>query len=251
MIEFLRSSIGKKLIMSLSGLFLLVFIALHLALNLAAVVSDDLYRQACEFMDTNILVKVMVPVLALGFVVHILFSIFVEFKNWTGRPRDMRYAVPCQTKATSWASKNMFVLGVIVVCFLCLHMTHFWAHMQLQSFMGKEGTDPYYLVVKTFSNPIVCVLYVVWFAAIYFHVSHGFWSAFQSIGLNNSKWIPRLQFLAKLYAICVFLGFLLVPAYFYFVADKSILTNPACAAQPQVQEVEEVEVVEEILPEAE
>lgn len=214
MLEFLRSSIGKKLIMSLSGMFLLVFVALHLALNLAAVVSADLYRQACEFMDTNILVKIMVPVLALGFIVHILFSIFVEFKNWTGRPAEMRYAVPCKTKASSWASKNMFVLGVIVVLFLVLHFTHFWMHMQLQSFLGKEGTDPYQLVVNTFSNPVICVLYVIWFAAIYFHISHGFWSAFQSIGLNNSKWLPRLQFLAKLYAICVFLGFTLIPVYF-------------------------------------
>ena len=106
------------------------------------------------------------------------------------------------------------VLGVIVVLFLVLHFTHFWMHMQLQSFLGKEGTDPYQLVVNTFSNPVICVLYVIWFAAIYFHISHGFWSAFQSIGLNNSKWLPRLQFLAKLYAICVFLGFTLIPVYF-------------------------------------
>ena len=108
----------------------------------------------------------------------------------------------------------MFVLGVIVVLFLILHFTHFWSHMQLQSFLGKEGDDPYMLVVKTFSNPILSVLYVIWFAAIYFHVSHGFWSAFQSLGANNSKWLPRLQFLAKLYAICVFLGFTLIPVYF-------------------------------------
>lgn len=242
MIEFLRSSIGKKLIMSLSGLFLLVFIALHLVLNLAAVVSDDLYRLACHFMDTNILVQIMVPVLALGFIIHILFSIFVEFKNWTGRPREMRYAVACRTKASSWASKNMFILGVIVVLFLALHLSHFWSHMQLQHFLGKEGVDPYLLVVKTFSNPIIALLYVVWFGAIYFHVSHGFWSAFQSIGVNNSKWLPRLQCLAKIYAICVFLGFLVIPVYFYFFADAAILENAAAACDAVGETVEVITV---------
>ncbi len=216
MVNFLCSSIGKKLIMSLSGLFLLIFLLLHLALNLAALISPDVYRFVCEFMNTNPLVQAMVPVLAGGFVIHILFSIFVEFKNWTGRPREMRYAVANKSKATSWASKNMFVLGVIVVLFLLLHLVNFWSHMQLASWIGGEEKDPYELVVKTFQCPCYCVLYIIWFAAIAYHVSHGVWSAFQSIGLNNSKWIPRLQWLAKLYAIVVFLGFTLVPLCFLF-----------------------------------
>ncbi len=218
MIEFLSSSIGKKLIMGLSGLFLLVFIAVHLALNLTALVSPDLYRLACEFMDTNLLVRAMVPVLALGFIVHILFSIYVEFKNWTARPSNIKYAVPCKSQASSWASKNMFVLGVIVFLFLLLHFMHFWQHMQLQTFLGREGKDPYELVVATFSNPVIAILYIAWFVALYFHISHGFWSAFQSLGVSNTKWLPRLQFLAKLYAICVFIGFAVIPVFFLYAS---------------------------------
>lgn len=237
MVTFLRSSIGKKLIMSLSGLFLLLFMAVHLVLNLAAMVSPALYRQACEFMDTNILVKCMVPVLALGFIVHIIFSIWVEFKNWTGRPADSRYAVPCQSKASSWASKNMFVLGVVVVLFLVLHFLNFWAHMQLQSFLGKEGSDPYGLLVSTFQNPIYTILYIVWFIALYFHMSHGFWSAFQTIGLNNSNWIPRLQVIAKLYAAVVVLGFILVAVRFAVL--------PSAENTPALDDAAAVEVVEE------
>ena len=219
MINFLCSSIGKKLIMSLSGLFLLIFLALHLALNFAALISRELYDSVCAFMDTNLLVQILVPVWAGGFIVHILFSMFIEFNNWTARPREIAYCVPNKTKATSWASKNMFALGIIVICFLLLHLCNFWAHMQLQHFIGGEGENAYDLLVNLFrKSPFrlyYCVLYVAWFCAIYYHVSHGFWSAFQTIGLNNSVWLPRLQCLAKLYAAVIFLGYSLVPVCVY------------------------------------
>ncbi len=201
--------------MSLSGLFLLIFLALHLALNLAALVSPELYESVCKFMEVNTFVRIMVPVLPAGFIVHILFSLFIEFNNWTARPREIAYRVPNRSKATSWASKNMFVLGIIVLCFLFFHLCHFWAHMQLQQFIGGEIEDGYKLVVDLFrSSPFSlfnCALYIVWFCAIYYHVSHGFWSAFQTIGMNNSVWLPRLQCLAKLYAAVIFLGNSLIP----------------------------------------
>ena len=212
--NFLCSSIGKKLIMSLSGLFLLVFLLVHVALNLAALVSKELYDEVCHFMDVNPLVQIMVPILALGFILHILFSFYVEFENWTARPRGMKYAVACKTKA-SWSGRNMFVLGIIVVVGILLHLLHFWSHMQLQHFIGREGSNAYELLTALFSKWYWCLLYLIWFAAIYFHVSHGFWSAFQTLGASNSIWIPRLQFLAKLYAACVFLAFAAVPVCFY------------------------------------
>lgn len=207
--------------MSLSGLFLVVFLVVHLGCNLTALISRDLYMVVCEFMDKNPLIRVMVPVLALGFIVHILFSMWVEFKNWTGRPRSMSYAVKNRTKATSWASKNMFVLGIIVFVGLFLHMFHFWAKMQLISFanlFGLTQAEPeiaYDLVAKLFSSPCYCILYAIWIVALYYHVSHGFWSAFQTIGLSNSKWIPRLQILAKIYAVVIGLGFLALPVFFF------------------------------------
>lgn len=224
MIDFLRSSIGKKLIMSLSGLFLVVFLVVHVLLNLAALVSRDLYETACHFMDENIFIRIMVPVLAAGFIVHIIWSIFITLSNQAARP--VKYAVTNQAKASSWASKNMFVLGLIVVCLLAVHLTHFWAHMQCKTLLlGQEGENPYELLIKTFSNPINCGIYVVWAIALYYHLSHGFWSAFQSIGLNNSKWIPRLQILAKLYAVVVAAAFIIIPLYFYFGMYKTVLFN--------------------------
>jgi succinate dehydrogenase / fumarate reductase cytochrome b subunit len=199
--------------MSLSGVFLVVFLLLHVSVNLTALFSREAYEAACNFMDTNILIQVMVPVLALGFAIHILFSLIITLKNQKARP--VKYSVSSKTEASSWASKNMFVLGLIVFCFLALHLTHFWAKMQLQHFIGKHGENPYDLLVTLFSQWYYCVIYVVWIVALYFHISHGFWSAFQTLGVNNSKWIPRLQLIAKIYAILVTLAFISIPVYFF------------------------------------
>ncbi len=216
MLDFLSSSIGKKVIMSLSGLFLLVFLVVHAAINLTALISEDLYNAACAFMGSAFVLP-LVPVLALGFIVHIVWSMRVEFQNWACRPRSMRYLVANKTKASSWASKNMFVLGVIVLGLLALHLLHFWAKMQLPELLGKHGEEnPRGLIIALFSNPVYCVVYLAWFAAIFYHVTHGFWSAFHTLGLNNSKWLPRLQFLAKIYAVVIFLAFAAVPVCVLF-----------------------------------
>jgi succinate dehydrogenase / fumarate reductase cytochrome b subunit len=200
--------------MSISGLFLVTFLLLHLSLNLTALVSKEAYKTVCDFMDTNIFIQIMVPVLALGFAVHILYSIIITLRNMKARP--IGYSVSNRTEASSWASKNMFVLGAIVLCFLALHLSHFWAKMQLQHFIGGHGKEAYSLLIELFKNWYYCVLYIVWVIALYFHISHGFWSAFQTIGANNSKWIPRLQCAAKIYAIIVSLGFISIPVYFFF-----------------------------------
>lgn len=211
MLDFLSSSIGKKVIMSLSGLFLLVFLALHAAINLTALISEDVYNAACHFMGSPFVLP-FVPVLALGFIVHIVWSMRVEFQNWACRPRSMGYAVKNQTKASSWASKNMFALGVVVLGLLALHFLHFWAKMQLPEMLGKEGDpNPRGLILQLFSNPVWCVVYLVWFVAIFYHVSHGFWSAFHTLGLDNSKWLPRLKCLAKIYAVVIFLAYAAIP----------------------------------------
>ncbi len=218
MTTFIYSSIGKKAIMSISGLFLIVFLALHVVLNLTALHSRELYETMCEFMDKNILVQIMVPVLASGFIVHIVCSIIIELHNWSSRP--VGYLVSTKSRTSSWASKHMFVLGVIVLGFLGLHFYHFWAKMQLQHFLGNEGANPYDLVVHLFSQWQYSVLYIVWLCALYFHLAHGFWSAFHSLGMNNSRWLPRLQFLAKLYAAAVVLAFIFIPVYFWLIVKK-------------------------------
>jgi succinate dehydrogenase / fumarate reductase cytochrome b subunit len=236
--SFGLSSIGKKLIMSISGLFLMVFLLLHLGINLTAIFSESAYNAACEFMNTNILIQLMVPVLALGFVVHICLAIYLSWCNLWARP--VGYAVSSKTKATSWAAQNMLVLGFIVIGLLAVHLSHFWAKMQLQEFMGGHTAEnPYLLVKATFENPVWALIYLAWIAAIWFHLTHGFWSALQTIGFNNKTWLKRLQVAATAFATLVALGFAAVVLWFLFgfapqrVEDE---TDKKCHATTVVSE---------------
>lgn len=198
--------------MSISGLFLIMFLTLHLAINLTSLISRETYEAACHFMDTNPLVQVMVPILALGFMVHIAMGIILTIQNRKARPEG--YKVKSKTKI-SWASKNMLALGFIVLGLLAIHLGHFWAKMQLQHFLGNEGENPYDLVKTVFSNGWYVAMYVIWIIAIYFHISHGFWSMFQSMGATNKKWIPRLQKISIIYAYIITIGYLAIPIYFF------------------------------------
>lgn len=216
-----KSSIGRKFVMSISGLFLIIFLLLHGSINLLAVYDaikgsgSDLYNQACHFMGTNLLVQIMVPVLALGFIVHIVYAVCLTYQNRKARGND-RYAIFVRAKI-DWASKNMFVLGIIVLGLLLFHLDHFWQNMQLQEWMGRESAQGFDLVVKTFSNPLIAILYIIWFVALWFHLTHGFWSAFQTIGWNNRIWYKRLHIIGIVFATLVVLMFLTVAVYFGFV----------------------------------
>lgn len=215
MANILTSSIGKKLIMSISGLFLILFLLLHMSINLFSVIdlltgsygaSDGLFQLGCDFMSLPI-VTVMVPVLALGFFVHILYGCYLTWTNLRARGGYFRYEVSSKAKTDSWASRNMIVLGIIILGFIAFHLTHFWAHMQLQELTGGEAVNPYALLDKTFGTWWIAVLYLIWFGALWFHLTHGFWSAFQTVGLNNNIWLKRLKVIAYIFATLIFLGF--------------------------------------------
>ena len=215
MANILTSSIGKKLIMSISGLFLIVFLLLHVSINLFSVIDlftgsygspDGLFKAGCDFMSLPI-VTVMVPVLALGFFIHIFYGCYLTWTNLRSRGGYCRYAVSSKAKTDSWASRNMIVLGIIILGFIVFHLTHFWADMQLKEFTGQEMSDPYALLDRTFGVWWVAILYLVWFGAIWFHLTHGFWSAFQTVGLNNNIWLKRLKVLSYIVATLFFLGF--------------------------------------------
>jgi len=214
------SSIGKKLIMSITGLFLILFLLVHLFANSAFILGPEAFDTIIMIMGSPVVV-VMVPVLAAGFVIHILYAGFLTLTNLKARGKE-RYAVSHTGKADSWSSKNMFVLGIIVLGFLGFHLTHFWAKMQLQDFTGNEAENVNMLMNLTFGNIWIVVAYTVWFGALWFHLTHGFWSAFQTIGLNNSKWLNRWKFVAYVYATFIFLGFLTIAVTAYLRANGMI-----------------------------
>ena len=221
------SSITKKLIMSVSGLFLIVFLLLHLTINLFSVIdtckgtygaADGLFQAGCDFMALPI-VTIMVPVLALGFLVHIVYAGILTAGNIAARGGLNRYAGGSKGKAESWAAKNMLLLGIVVLGLIAFHLNHFWAEMQLKEFMGEHAENPYLLLNETFKSLWVVILYIVWFAALGLHLCHGFWSAFQSIGLSNQIWEKRLSVIGYAFVALIVLGFSVVAVNAYLQAN--------------------------------
>ena len=228
----LNSSIGRKLIMSISGVFLILFLTFHMCMNLVALFSGEAYNAICEFLGANWYALVGTKVLALGFIVHIVYAFILNFQNRKARGNDA-YAVNAKPKGVAWASQNMLVLGIIVLVFLALHMYHFWAKMQLVEIIHLVGidvdmskaTDGIYHITRTFANPVNVVLYLIGFGALWFHLTHGFWSALQTIGINNQVWFKRWKWIGNILATIVILGYTVVLLAFFF---KSIFCGNVC-----------------------
>ncbi|MBQ9213816.1 MAG: succinate dehydrogenase/fumarate reductase cytochrome b subunit [Bacteroidales bacterium] len=223
---FFFSSIGKKVIMSVSGLFLILFLLFHMCMNLVVVFSDEAYNKVCEFLGTNWYALIGTGILALGFVVHIVYATILTIQNRKARGND-RYDNQNLPAGVEWSSKNMFVLGAIVFIGLLLHFCHFWSKMMYAELAGCEGTtlcngtvvtptDGAALIHYYFSQPLIVVLYLVWFVAIWFHLNHGFWSALHTLGANNSIWIPRLKAISTVFTTCVMGGFALTVLIEFF-----------------------------------
>ena len=231
-----NSSLGKKLVMSITGAFLVLFILFHMSMNLVAIISPEGYNAICRFLGANWYALAGTVVLALGVFVHFAYALILTIDNYRARG-SQRYAVTAKEPGVSWASKNMLALGIIVVGGLLIHLCHFWAKMQLVEILGDhasvvggrfiEATDGAALIAFTFSKWYNVVIYLVWFAALWFHLTHGVWSMFQTVGWANDKWYPRLKCLANAVATLIFLGFAAVVVV-YFV--KSCCCCGACCA---------------------
>lgn len=219
MANIFKSSIGKKLIMSISGLFLILFLTFHMVMNLTYVFDPDsvVYGTICEILSMG-WVNVVVPVLALGFLVHIVYAFVLTIGNRKARG-EQRYEVANKAKTDSWAARNMFVLGVIVLGLIFVHLTQFWAKMQLANWMGNGEADPYLVMGDIFGKWYNLCLYLIWFVALWFHLTHGFWSALQTIGWNNQIWYKRLKVIACAYATILMLGFAVVAIFAFCKAN--------------------------------
>lgn len=217
MANIFTSSIGKKLIMSISGLFLILFLFIHAFVNGLSLISDEAFQAGCEFMSLPV-VTIMVPVLAAGFIVHIIYAFILYFLNLKARG-PQRYAVSNKAKTDDWASKNMLILGVIVLGVLSFHLTHFWAKMQLPEMLGEHAQEGPALLHQTFQHLWVLIIYIIWFIALWLHLNHGFWSAFQTIGINNNNWIKRWKAIGLVVSSILVLIFIAVAVKAYIVAN--------------------------------
>ena len=214
-----NSSVGRKVVMSVTGIALVLFLTFHMAMNLVALISANGYNMICEFLGANWYALAGTIGLAALFVIHIIYACYLTICNIRTRGGYNRYAVASKAKTESWASKNMLALGIIVLGFIAFHLTHFWDEMQLKEFMGQEATDPYLLLETTFRHWWMVVLYIIWFGAIWFHLTHGFWSAFQTIGWSNQIWTKRLNVIGYIFATLIFLGFAAVAINAYLQAN--------------------------------
>lgn len=224
------TSIGKKLIMSISGLFLISFLLIHLTLNSFLLIPDEgqLFNAAAHFMATNPLIKVVEPVLALGFIVHIIYAGLLTIQNQKARG-SVSYASGNHTTHVWWASKNMWVLGLTVLAFLVVHLANFWVKMKITheglsetsiDIAGVPTTveNAYALVHEAFGIGWLVIVYVIGSLGLSFHLTHGFWSAFQTIGLSNQVWRTRLNILGVLVAWFIGIGFsaIAIGQYLFF-----------------------------------
>lgn len=209
----INSSIGRKLVMSITGVCFFLFLLFHGTMNLVAVFSAEGYNEIAHFLGTNPVVQFMVPILMAIIVIHIVYSIILWSQNRKARGND-RYEISGKAKI-DWASKNMLALGLIVLGGLVLHLINFWAKMQLQTWLGNASVIASTQMEYIFSKPWIVIVYLIWFGAIWFHLSHGIWSAFQTMGLNNLKWISIWRTVAYVFATIIFVMFAFVAIAFY------------------------------------
>ena len=221
----LNSSIGKKLIMSISGLFLVLFLLFHLSMNVAAVFSGEAYNMVCSLLGSNWYAVAATLVLAAGVVIHFVYAIILTLQNRKARGND-RYAINARPKGVEWASQNMFVLGLIVILFMLLHFSQFWYKMMFAELIGHHEValgsamvspqDGAAFINYYFQgNAVITVLYLIWYVALWFPLPHGFWSAIQTIGWNNTIWMNRWECISKIVATVICGLFAIITIIFF------------------------------------
>ena len=209
------SSVGKKVVMSISGIALILFLTFHAAMNIVVLFSGEAYNCVCEFLGSNWYAVAGTLVLAFLVALHFVYAFILTLQNRKARGTN-RYAVTARPGKVEWASQNMFVLGIIVVLGLLLHLYNFWANMMLAELTGNAGacgiepTDGAAFIAQTFGNPVYALIYIVWLVALWFHLTHGFWSAFQTLGINGKTWFCRWKVIGSVYVTVVVLAFVAV-----------------------------------------
>jgi succinate dehydrogenase / fumarate reductase cytochrome b subunit len=230
------SSIGRKFVMSVTGTALVLFLLFHGTMNLVVIISPESYNAICSFLGANWYALVGTVGLAALVVIHFVYALYLTILNYRARG-EVRYTVSKSQSDVEFSSRNMFVLGLIIVLFLVLHLYNFWYKMQFVEiaravtgdhefntgiFSPTSGAE---YVKALFTNPIYAVLYLVWLGAIWFHLTHGVWSALQTLGCSNQIWFKRIKCIGKIVATMVVLLFVAVVVYYCGYAIGNNTTN--------------------------
>jgi succinate dehydrogenase / fumarate reductase cytochrome b subunit len=207
--------------MAFAGAFLMAFLVVHLGINLFILPitpnHKEIFREASYFMTTNPLIKIMEYVLFFGFIIHIIYGLILQIQNWIARP--IRYKREGWSH-TSFFSKFMIHTGILIGVFLVLHLMDFY-FVKLGITSAPEGLtrvtdkeDFYSMAVNLFTNNTYAIIYIILILFLGFHLNHAFQSAFQSLGLDHSKYTPFIFAVGDIYSIVITLGFCLIPLYF-------------------------------------
>ena len=229
----INSSIGRKVVMSVTGIALILFLTFHCRMNIVALFSGEAYNMICELLGANWYAVVATLGLAALAVIHIVYAFILTAQNRTARGNS-RYDVATTVNAgkVEWASKNMLVLGIIICLGLLLHLFNFWYNMMFAEIMGFSAghlpSDGFAFIIDTFQNPVFVVLYLIWLCAIWFHLTHGFWSAMQTLGISGKIWLCRWKWIGGIYVTLLMLGFLVVVLAFAFKLAPSLYCYAGC-----------------------
>jgi len=221
MSSIFTSSLGKKLLMSLAGIFLIVFLLVHMGINLLIVIFDDpmVYNKAAHIMSTNILIKIFEIILFGGFLLHMIYALILQIQNWVARPN--RYNKTNYSN-TSFFSKFMIHTALITLVFLVIHMMDFYlrakfGHGAEVIVDGVVYHDFASEIVDKFKMLPFVIFYIAAFVFLGFHLVHGFQSAFKTLGMDHKKYTPVVQFLAIIYSTIIVGGYSFIPVYIYFL----------------------------------
>lgn len=197
------SSIGRKYVMALTGACLVLFVTFHVLMNAVCIFWPSAYNLICEFLGANWYALIASCGLAALFVLHIIYATWLTVQNRRARGHE-RYAVNRRPKQVEWSSKNMLVLGIVILAFLVVHIIQFWSKMQWAEIIGNYHFDDIsgrpvppaagtWMIELAFSCVATPIIYIIGFVALWFHMNHGMWSMFQSAGWNNHVWLCRLK----------------------------------------------------------
>lgn len=200
--SYLNSSIGKKIIVGLTGLFLISFLVVHVGINSTILINDggETFNTAAHFMSHNWVIRVMEIGLFAGLIAHIVMTLKLYFENKAKRP--VGYAVIDGKANSKWYSRSMTLLGSVLLAFFVIHLRQFWAPTKIAVFNGEEENS-YQMVIEVLKNPIYLVVYVLAFVSLGYHLLHGFPSAFQTLGLNHKKYTPIIKAAGTVFSIIV------------------------------------------------
>jgi succinate dehydrogenase / fumarate reductase, cytochrome b subunit len=219
--QYLLSSIGKKAVMACTGLFLCVFLIEHIYGNVLLYAGDDgaAFNEYSHSACHNLIIRIVEVFLFAAIILHVYQAIVITRDNAKARP--VKYAVPTSHAGSSWFSRNMGITGSIILFFIVIHLANFFVPYRITSM--ADGQNLAMLVKAEFQNPYYVVIYVIGVTFLFFHLSHGFRSAFHTLGLNNKKYTPVWKAVGTGFAWLMWLGFISFPILFYFgLAGNSI-----------------------------